>query len=120
MLATGCRIGEALALHRGSNADGKPLLDLTAKTWEVNATVVRVPKQGLIIQPRPKTEAGWRVIAVPDFAVEMMAARASDLPGGVVFAAPSARTLRDPSNASGYLRQLLDSFGCDICGGTGF
>jgi hypothetical protein len=46
MLATGCRIGEALALRHGANSDGKPLLDLQAKTWEVNATVVRVSKEG--------------------------------------------------------------------------
>jgi hypothetical protein len=30
MLATGCRIGEALALRYGSNGDGKPILDLEA------------------------------------------------------------------------------------------
>jgi integrase len=46
MLATGCRIGEALALRHDINADGKPLLDLDAGTWEVNATVVRVPTKG--------------------------------------------------------------------------
>lgn len=34
-----------LALRHRANADGKPLLDFTAKTREVNATVVRVPKQ---------------------------------------------------------------------------
>jgi integrase len=119
MLATGCRIGEALALRHGPNADGKPLLDLAANTWEVNATVVRVPKQGLIVQPRPKTAAGWRVVAVPDFAASMVRARTSRA-DGVVFTAPLTTTLRDPSNASGDLRQLLDSFGCDVCAGTGF
>jgi hypothetical protein len=46
MLTTGARIGEALALRHSANGDGKPLLDLTAKTWEVNAAVVRVPKRG--------------------------------------------------------------------------
>ncbi|MEO9138024.1 MAG: tyrosine-type recombinase/integrase [Jatrophihabitans sp.] len=120
MLATGSRIGEALALRHGTNADGKPLLDLAAKTWEVNATVVRVPRQGLIVQPRTKTEAGWRVVAVPDFAVEMVRARAAIHDGGAVFTAPSAKTLRDPSNASGDLRQLLDSFDCEVCAGTGY
>lgn len=58
MLATGCCIGEALALRHGPNVDGKPLLDLEANTWEINATVVRVPKQGLLVQRRPKTAAG--------------------------------------------------------------
>ena len=47
MLATGCRIGEALALRYGTNGDGKPILDLEAGTWEANATVVRVPGAGL-------------------------------------------------------------------------
>jgi hypothetical protein len=36
------------------NVDGKPLLDLQANTWEVNATIVRVPQQGLIVEPRPE------------------------------------------------------------------
>lgn len=47
VLATGCRIGEALGLRYGPNVDGEPLLDLDANTWEIDATVVRVPKQGL-------------------------------------------------------------------------
>ena len=119
MLATGCRIGEALALRHGPNADGRPLLDLEANTWEVNATVVRVPKVGLIVQPRPKTAAGWRVVAVPDFATALVRSR-SNGGDGVVFTAPLAKTVRDPSNASADLRQLLDSFGCDVCAGTGF
>ena len=119
MLATGCRIGEALAVRFGPNADGKPLLDLHARTWEVNATVVRVPGSGLIVQPRPKTAAGWRVVAVPEFAVRML--RERETPGhGIVFPAPLTGTLRDPSNVSGDLRQLLDGFECAVCGGTGF
>ena len=119
MLATGCRIGEALALRYGPNADGKPLLDLDARTWEVNATLVRVPRSGLIVQPRPKTAAGWRVVAVPEFAVRMLHERrlSSD---GIVFSAPVAGALRDPSNVSGDMRQLLDGFQCAACKGTGF
>ena len=122
MLATGCRIGEALALRYGINGDGRPLLDAGAGTWEVNATVVRVPGAGLTIQPRPKTAAGWRVIALPDFAVRMLQRRraaAGDTAGGPVFAAPLARGLRDPVNVSGHLRELLDSFDCERCAGTG-
>jgi integrase len=124
MLATGCRIGEALALRYVNNGDGRPLLDLDAGTWEVNATVVRVAGQGLIVQPRAKTEAGWRVVALPTFAVERVRARAARWPeinaGRPVFAAPIARGLRDPTNVSGDLRQLLDSFECEACGRTGY
>src|SRR4051812_36664425 len=124
MLATGCRIGEALALRYGTNGDSRPVLDLDARTWEVNATVVRVPGAGLAVQPRPKTTAGWRVVALPDFAIRMLedrqgrGGRQSDLP--MVFAPPLTGILRDPSNVSGDLRQLLDSFDCEACNGTGY
>ncbi|UOY03248.1 tyrosine-type recombinase/integrase [Blastococcus sp. PRF04-17] len=124
MLATGCRIGEALALRYGTNGDGKPILDLGAGTWEVNATVVRVPGAGLMVQPRPKTTAGWRIIALPDFAVRMLEARRANLrrqrDAQVVFPPPLTGVLRDPSNVSGDLRQLLDSFECETCGRTGY
>jgi len=122
MLATGARIGEALALRMGETA-GRPLLDLDAGTWEVNGTAVRVPKQGMVVQPRTQTAAGWRIVAVPDFAVEMVRRRLmsplrpdTDL----VSPTPVAGTLRDPTNVSTDLRQLLDGFECDACGGTGF
>jgi integrase len=118
MFATGARIGEALALRHALNADGRPVLDLDAGTWEVNATVVRIPGQGLVVQPRPKTAAGWRIVAVPQFAVAMVQAR--PVPSGVVFAAPVAGGLRDPNNVSGDLRQLFDSFDCELCNRTGY
>ncbi|MDT4951257.1 MAG: hypothetical protein QOJ37_3852 [Pseudonocardiales bacterium] len=116
MLATGCRTGEALALRHGPNSDGKPLLDLQAKTWEVNATVVRVPKEGLIVRPRPKTAPGWRV--VPNFAVQMVRDRGASSRRRAVPGPPRAHLAR-PSNASGDLRQLLDSFDCGACAHTG-
>ena len=124
MLATGCRIGEALALRYGTNGDGKSILDLDARTWEVNATVVRVTGAGLSVQPRPKTTAGWRVIALPDFAVRMLEDRRGkarqEADSAVVFTPPLAGFLRDPSNVSGDLRQLLDSFECEACASTGY
>ncbi len=124
MLATGCRIGEALALRCGTNGDGKPILDLEAGTWEMNATVVRIPGAGLTVQPRPKTTAGWRIIALPEFAVRMLEDRRTSprrqTDAQVVFPPPLTGTLRDPSNVSGDLRQLLDSFECETCGRTGY
>jgi len=124
MLATGCRIGEALALRYGLNGDGRALLDLDAGTWEVNATVVRIVGHGLVVQPRPKTEAGWRVVAVPAFAVDMLRARRAPRKRAradqLVFTAPLTGGPRDPNNVSGDLRRLLDSFECGACGGTGY
>lgn len=79
---------------------------------------MRVSGQGLTIQSRPKTAAGWRVIALPRFAVELVRARATG--SGPLFTAPLAGGLRDPNNLSGNLRQLLDSFECESCRGTGY
>ena len=121
MLATGARIGEAVALRIGETA-GRPLLDLDAGTWEVNATAVRVPKQGMVVQPRTKTAAGWRIIAVPEFAIEMVRRRLASPhrpDTEIVFPAPVAGTLRDPNSVSGDLRQLLDGFECEASAGTG-
>jgi integrase len=116
MLYTGCRIGEALAAR-------EEVLDAEGGTWEVNATLIRVRGAGLRIQPRTKTEAGWRRLALPPGAVSMLARRKTELrltqPHGVVFGSPTRRTLRDPSDASGDLKKVLTHIGCPDCGGTG-
>jgi integrase len=120
MLGTGCRIGEALAAREGLNADRKPVLDLEAGTWEINATVVRAPRRGLIVQPRPKTKAGWRIVALPSYAVDLARGRLQPHGGHMLFPAPVSRELRDPNNMSNQLRTLLDGFECDECAGTGY
>lgn len=117
MLYTGCRIGEALAA-----AD--EVLDLEHATWEVNATVIRVKGEGLIVQQRTKTDAGWRVLALPPGAVEMIKRRRAEkrlhAPNGIVFGAPQAKSLRDPSNTSADLRAVLSALGCITCNGSGY
>lgn len=120
MLATGCRIGEALAARIDSNADGRPLLDLCGRTWEVNATVVRASGRGLVIQPRPKTKAGWRIVAVPPFAARTAQTRLERHGQPLLFPGPVSRALRDPGNVSADLRVLIDGFDCATCNGTGF
>lgn len=109
-LATGARIGELLACRTAA-------LDLEAGTWEVNATVIRVKGHGLIIQERPKTAAGWRVLALPPFAVAMLRDRRQRTmlraPHGAVFGSPARRSLRDPSNAAGDLKECLAELGYD-------
>lgn len=136
MLATGARIGEALACRDA-------VLDLEVGTWEVNATVIRVGgvrrrklleskphlsdaeqaeldamrklPPGLHVQERTKSEAGWRVLALPPFAVEMLRARPGQTrlrgPRGVVFGSPGRKALRDPSNCAGDLREVLKGTG---------
>jgi hypothetical protein len=46
------------------------VVDLEAGVVEVNATVVRLKGKGLVLQEWPKTQAGWRVIALPGHLVE--------------------------------------------------
>ena len=142
MLATGCRIGEALAIRDAvSRDDGRPLLDLAGNTWEVDATSVRVKGVGTVIQERTKSQAGWRRITVPDFAMEMLklrqatprplAPRRPQVMGAdeqvreveglwVAFTSPQSRTLRDSSNTQGDLREVLDGLDCEKCAGTGY
>lgn len=147
MLATGARIGEALAAGHADCPDQLPhqSLDLDVGTWEVNATIVRVGgvqrrklleakssltdaeavelammrklPPGMHIQHRTKSDAGWRNLALPPFAVQMLKGRPTSLPRrlraphGVVFASPARKTLRDPSNCAGDLREALDRLG---------
>jgi integrase len=166
MLMTGARIGEALACRLDTNSDGLPLLDLDAGTWEINATVIRVggvrrraaleakPDRtadeeqqlaliravppGLYVQEHPKSEAGWRVIALPPAVVDLLRRRLAETrlrprtfnvvdadgrartsTATILFPSPAARTLRDPNNAQGDLRETLDRIGCPACDNTG-
>ncbi|MFG2002320.1 tyrosine-type recombinase/integrase [Spirillospora sp. NPDC048911] len=61
---TGMRIGEVL----GVRAD---VVDLEAGVLEVNATAIRLKGKGTVLQLRPKSEAGWRIIALPGHVVEL-------------------------------------------------
>lgn len=133
MLGTGMRIGEAIAIR-------DDVLDLDAGTVEVNATVVRITKReaadlgipaGLYVQERPKSAAGWRVLALPVELVDMLRRRRGELrldgPSKVLrldksghahesaialaFPSPTGK-LRDPSNTSADLRVVLDAIDC--------
>ncbi|RKS76473.1 site-specific recombinase XerD [Actinomadura pelletieri DSM 43383] len=67
---TGMRVGEALGVRA-------EVIDLEAGVLEVNATSVRLKGKGTCLQLRPKTEAGWRVIALPPHVVELCRRRAA-------------------------------------------
>ena len=106
MMATGLRIGEAAAVTW-------PAVDLGAGTVEVRGTVVRITGVGLVIKPVPKSAAGWRVVELPGWAVEMLRRRrrtATANTWDVVFTSPAGR-LRDPSNTQSDLRALFDAAG---------
>jgi integrase len=98
MLGTGVRIGEACALR-------VPQIDLEGGTVEISATVTDFG-----IEERPKTKAGWRVIAVPPNVVKIISRRMrttklrTDI---AIFPSPSGH-LRDSSNTAADLRRALD------------
>lgn len=104
MLATGVRIGEALALYW-------PEVDLDAGVVEVNHNVVRVKGKGLI-RKSTKTEYGERTLPLPSWVVDMLRSRLAEAgdPEGPVFP-DSLGGLRDPSNTRRVLRETRGSEG---------
>lgn len=106
MLGSGVRIGEALALRPA-------VVDLNGRVFEINATVVRTKGQGVRIQEHPKTAAGWRVIAVPEFVGGIVRSRQSKgtvRAAGTVFASPLGH-VRDASNTTADLRRAVGRAG---------
>lgn len=105
---------------------------------EVCATAVRLKGKGTVLQLRPKSEAGWRVIALPPHVVERCRRRmamswphgdreitvvtgdgkvsqraAGDL--GLLFPG-LAGGVRNPSNANRDIREVLDRIDADAFG----
>jgi integrase len=68
MAGTGCRIGEAIAMHWKD-------INLTNSTVTIRATTYRVPKQGLVRQDHGKTESSQRTITVPTQVATMLQTR---------------------------------------------
>lgn len=95
----GCRIGELLALDW-------PRVDDAAGTIAIEGTVVRVPGEGLFVQPHTKSDAGMRTIEPPAWVFALLRKRHADSHGPWVF--PSTRgTLRDPDNTRKALREIV-------------
>src|SRR4051794_15137956 len=99
MLATGLRIGEACAITW-------PAVDVERGTVEVRGTVIRVADEGLRIKLKPKSRAGWRIVELPSWAVDIFKRRHVESPvneWGAVFTSPKGM-LRDPSNTQADLK----------------
>jgi integrase len=103
LLATGLRVGEALAVTWDA-------VDLAAGTVEVRSTVIRVKERGLMIKTAPKTRAGFRTLLLPSWAVEMLRLRPPGRPDQTVFCSAQGG-LRDRDNALGDLRNALNAAG---------
>lgn len=109
MLATGARIGEALAV-RWKDID----LKSERPTLTVTGTVIYVKGHGMTIQEHPKSTNSRQRYYLPPFAVEMLLRRQVQQlvanPWDVVFPS-STGTLRDPGNFRKQWRSARDDIG---------
>jgi integrase len=70
LLATGCRIGEVLAI-RWTDID----LTATPPTVSISGTIKTETGKGTYRKPKPKSDASKRTIALPPFAVDVLMRR---------------------------------------------
>lgn len=111
MLATGARIGEILALRWQD-------LDLAADrpTLTICGTLVFVKGKGFFRQEWTKTDAGYRMLVLPRFAVGMLLARklsAASNPHDAIFASRRGTWL-SPNNMRRQWRQARAEAQCRV------
>lgn len=100
LLGTGCRIGEALALHWDD-------IDVAAGTLVVRRTVFRVSGKGLVIKGA-KTATGTRTLHLPTWLADLLRARQENADSHVVF--PDDRGgYRDRNNVEREYRRVRAS-----------
>lgn len=104
MLATGVRIGEALAVSWDE-------IDLVNNTVDIEWKIVRVRGKGLQRIPRPKTDSGERTLPLPPFAVAMLSRRLLSRDDAAPLFPDSVGGWRDPSNTRRDLRNARGSGG---------
>jgi integrase len=106
MLATGCRIGECLAI-------GWSDVDLDGAAVDVAWHLVRVKGEGLVRLPSTKSgQKGERIIPLPGWAVTMLKRRRQLIGAGVEPVFPdSVGGWRDPSNVRRVWRAVRKKVG---------
>jgi integrase len=112
LVATGCRIGEALGLTWDR-------VDLDHGTVVIDRQAIRIKGQGLRLMPT-KTDAGTRALALPSWSLDMLKRRqilnvSSERVGSVdtspVFPAIRTGGIRDPRNTARDVRRSLEATG---------
>src|SRR6266511_1052753 len=111
LLATGARIGEVLAVRWKEDLD----LSLPRPTLTFSGTLVYVKGRGTFRQPWTKTDAGYRTVILPHFAVDMLLRRqiaATANPNDAIF--PSRRgTWQSPNNVRRQWREARKDTGLE-------
>lgn len=92
LLATGCRIGEVLAIH-WTDID----FTVTPAVVDIRGTVIRTRDGKTDIQNHPKSDHSKRGLQLPPFAVNMLMRRRLDSITDLVFPSSSG-TIRHPNN----------------------
>jgi integrase len=95
----GCRIGELLALDWTK-------VDANAGTLSIEGTVIRIPGEGLIVQPHTKSKAGMRTITPPSWVLDLLKRRHVESLCAWIFPTTTL-TLRDPDNTRARLRDVV-------------
>jgi integrase len=103
MLATGVRIGEALAVSWNE-------INMDAQTVLIEWNLIRIRGEGLRRVPRVKTDSGERTLPLPSFAMDMLRRRALTCSRGPLFP-DSVGGWRDPSNTRRDLRTARGTHG---------
>jgi integrase len=108
MLATGCRVGETLAI-------GWSEVDLDAATVDVCWRLVRRKGHGLLRLPSTKSgRKGERLVPLPNWAVDMLRERRERIGDGVEPVFPdSLGGWRDPSNVRRVWREVRNDVEMD-------
>lgn len=95
----GCRIGEILALDWSK-------IDWTEGAVAIEGTVIRIPGEGLVVQPHTKSSAGMRTLYLDDAVLALLRRRQAASTSEWVFPS-STDTLRDPDNTRRQLRGVV-------------
>ncbi|MDN5920602.1 MAG: site-specific integrase [Pseudonocardia sp.] len=101
-LATGVRIGEAIAVDWNA-------IDMDRATVEIDHKILRVRGAGLLRACRTKSDAGHRTLPLPLFAVRMLERRKIGTTGDRPLFPDAIGGWRDPSNLSRELREARGS-----------
>lgn len=106
LMATGFRRGELLGLRWVD-------FDEQAAALTVEGKVVRKHGDGLVWEPFPKSDSGFRTVSIPQYIVGVLAARRSKpFLGQQKMIFPSTvGTWRDPDNFNGQWRKARESLG---------